>query len=264
MKTELQKIANDYKNVKLSKIPADNDFFKISSNEFLDSENIEKFHSFVAKLLYVARMCRPDILAYVSYLTTRVNKPTVNDEYKLRKLLGYLLYSIDITYRIDKNVFNSDGSIDVNCFIDSSHGLHDDLRGQTGIVIKLGSATVFARSAKQKVNTKSSTETELHGVAEEVSQAIWTKNWLESMNHKVRIINLHIDNKSTIIMLLTGKCIGRNTRHINMRTFFIKQFIDDNTIKLVFTPTDKLFVDLLSKQMQGKKLIEFTNVLMHK
>ena len=59
-------------------------------------------------------------------------------------------------------------------------------------------------------------------------------------------------------------CIGRNTRHINMRTFFIKQFIDDNTIKLVFTPTDKLFVDLLSKQMQGKKLIEFTNVLMHK
>ena len=264
MKTELQKIANDYKNVKLSKIPADNDFFKISSNEFLGSENIEKFHSFVAKLLYVARMCRPDILAYVSYLTTRVNKPTVNDEYKLRKLLGYLLYSIDITYRIDKNVFNSDGSIDVNCFIDSSHGLHDDLRGQTGIVIKLGSATIFARSAKQKLNTKSSTETELHGVAEEVSQAIWTKNWLESMNHKVRIINLHLDNKSTIIMLLTGKCIGRNTRHINMRTFFIKQFIDDNTIKLVFTPTDKLFVDLLSKQMQGKKLIEFTNVLMHK
>ena len=47
-----------------------------------------------------------------------------------------------------------------------------------------------------------------------------------------------------------------------MRAFFIKQFIiDDNTIKLLFTPAVKLPVDLLSKQMQVKKLIEFINVL---
>jgi hypothetical protein len=103
----------------------------------------------------------------------------------------------------------------------------------------------------------------LHGVSEEISQALWTKQWLEFYNIKVNPILLHLDNKSTIIMLLTGKSIGRNTRHISMRTFFIKQFLDNGTIKIVYTPTDKLFVDLLTKSIQGNKLIEFTKTLMY-
>jgi hypothetical protein len=45
-------------------------------------------------------------------------------------------------------IFKEDGTIDINCYIDSSHGVHEDCRGQTGIVIKLGDATVYARSAK--------------------------------------------------------------------------------------------------------------------
>ena len=63
--------------------------------------------------------------------------------------------------------------------------------------------------------------------------------------------------------MLSGKSIGRNTRHILIRTFFIKQYLDDNTIKIIFTPTDDLFVDMLTKTMQGEKLIEFTKTLMY-
>ena len=137
------------------------------------------------------------------------------------------------------------------------------MRGRTGIIIKLGKATIFARSIKQKYNSKSSAETELYGVSEEISQAIWTKYWLQDMGEKVNKINLFLDNKSTIIMILTGKCVGRNTRHIHIRNFFVKQFVDDGTIKLVYMPSEDLFVDLLTKAMQGEKLKRFTNHLMY-
>jgi hypothetical protein len=64
--------------------------------------------------------------------------------------------------------------------------------------------------------------------------------------------------------MLTGKSIGRNTRHINIRTFFIKQYIDEKIIKIYYMNTNLLFVDLLTKVMGGDKLKQFTQTLMYK
>jgi len=44
----------------------------------------------VAKLLYLVRRARPDILTVVSFLCTRVKEPTVDSHRKLLHLLGYL------------------------------------------------------------------------------------------------------------------------------------------------------------------------------
>jgi hypothetical protein len=187
MISNLEKIIKDYGNIKISLIPATNDFFKDSNTNILHNINDKnKFHSYVAKLLYIARFVRPDILGYVSYLTSRVQNPTFDDKLKLEKLLGYLLFTINMKFKLSNNICNEDKSITINTYIDSSHGLHSDMKGRTGIIIKkLGNATIFARSAKQKINTKSSAETELHGVSEEISQALWTKQWLEFFNIKV-------------------------------------------------------------------------------
>jgi hypothetical protein len=243
--------------------PGTVDLFKDDTEtKLLNDKDKERFHTFVAKLLFVARKVRLDLLTVVSYLTTRVQRPNVNDKVKLERLLKYLNSTLDYTYLIGGKIFNDDGTISVNCYIDSSHGVHEDFRGQTGIVIKLGEATVYARSAKQKMNTKSSAETELMGVSEEVSQAIWTRWWLEDFGFDVKDINLFQDNKSTIIMMLAGKPSGRNARHINIRKFFIKDYIDENVINPIYKNTNELFVDTLTKPIQGFKLNEFSKKLL--
>jgi hypothetical protein len=191
-----------------------------------------------------------------------VQKPNVSDKVKLERLLKYLNSTLDYTYLLGGKIFNEDGTIDINCYIDSSHGVHEDFRGQTGIVIKLGDATVYARSAKQKVNTKSSAETELMGVSEKVSQAIWTRWWLEDFGFKVNDLNLFQDNKSTIVMMIAGKPSGRNARHINVRNFFVKHYIDESIINPVYRNTDELFVDTLTKPIQGFKLNKFSKKLL--
>ena len=49
-----------------------------------------RFHSIVAKLLYLREWGRSDILMPVQFLCTREKNPTVEDERKLEKVLGYL------------------------------------------------------------------------------------------------------------------------------------------------------------------------------
>ncbi len=50
----------------------------------------EDFHSRVAKLLYLAKRTRPDILLPINFLCTRVLKPTVQDWKKLLRVYRYL------------------------------------------------------------------------------------------------------------------------------------------------------------------------------
>lgn len=48
------------------------------------------FHSMVARILYLAKQVRADIIMLVSFLCTQVTKATEEDQGKLESLLGYL------------------------------------------------------------------------------------------------------------------------------------------------------------------------------
>jgi hypothetical protein len=47
------------------------------------------FHTHVAKLLYLAKRVRPEMLTAISFLTTRVQACDQDDLAKLRRALGY-------------------------------------------------------------------------------------------------------------------------------------------------------------------------------
>jgi hypothetical protein len=69
--------------------PAKQDIFEACKTAPMLSEKA-KFHSVVAKLLYLGKRGRPDILMPVQYLCMRVRNPTTDDENKLECVLGYL------------------------------------------------------------------------------------------------------------------------------------------------------------------------------
>ena len=71
--------------------PAGNNLFNVNSDSVaLSADRKEKFHSVVAKLLYIAKRVRPDILTAVSFLSTRIQAPTDEDWVKLLRVLKYL------------------------------------------------------------------------------------------------------------------------------------------------------------------------------
>jgi hypothetical protein len=69
-------------------IPAKQNLFEVQKARVIQDR--EKFHSVVAKLLYLGKRCHPDILMPVQYLCTHVRNPMLDDQRKLERVLGYL------------------------------------------------------------------------------------------------------------------------------------------------------------------------------
>jgi hypothetical protein len=92
----------------------------------------------VAKLLFVAKRARPDILLTVSFLTTRVRDPDYDDWKKLVRLLAYLKGTGELLFVLSYNYLRN-----LTWFIDGSYASHDDMKGQSGAVLMAGECAVL-------------------------------------------------------------------------------------------------------------------------
>ena len=66
----------------------------------------------------------------------------------------------------------------MHTWVDASHTVHPDMKGHTGGVMSYELCIINTPSFKQKLNTKSSTESEVVGVNDYVPQPIWAKLFL--------------------------------------------------------------------------------------
>ena len=68
----------------------------------------------------------------------------------------------------------------IKCLIEASFGVHPDFKSHTGAVRTMGKGAIQSISRKQKLNTRSSTESELVGVDDVCTMVLWTKLFLEA------------------------------------------------------------------------------------
>jgi hypothetical protein len=65
-------------------------------------------------------------------------------------------------------------------FAAASFGVHHDMRSHTGAAITLFKGMIWAKSSKQKIITKRSTEAELVAIGDVIVQVLWLQNFLEA------------------------------------------------------------------------------------
>ena len=84
----------------------------------------------------------------------------------------------------------------VRCFIDASYGVHAASgKSHSGCAIIIGeSGPVYAKSGKQKIVTKSSTEAELVALSDGVGQGILLRNFLVEQGYKMGPAVVYQDN----------------------------------------------------------------------
>lgn len=243
----------------VAKTPASDHLFRVDEKSVgLAEEGKEFFHSATAKLLYLGKRVRPDILTAISFLTKRVQAPTVEDNDKLFRTVRYIraTQELGICLEADKNLL-------VYGYIDSSYGVHTDMKSHTGCVIGLGKGPVYSKSSTQKLNTKSSCEAELVGISDSSGQVIWVRNFLVGQGYTVGPAVIHHDNTSAIALLNNGKSTSDKTRHIAIRYFYIKDRIDSKEIKLQYLQTGEMIADILTKPLQGNLFMKLRNDLLN-
>ena len=228
--------------------PAGTDLFIMDINsEVLSQPDAERFHSRVAKLPYMAKRARPDLLTAVGFLATRVSNPTQEDWKKLARALKY----VNGTRNMWLTLSVSD-SLEIEAYIDASYGVHTDGKGHTGVCITIGSGFFYVASTKQKLVSKSSTEAELIGVSDGLSQVLWVRNFLLEQGYTIGPAIVWQDNKSALAIMEKGRSTSSRTKHINVRYFFITDRVKTGEVSLKYKPTEHMVADLLTKPVQGE------------
>jgi len=72
-------------------------------------------------------------------------------------------------------------------------------------------------------------------------------------------VKMHQDNTSTIRLAKNGRSMSDRTKHIKLRYFFIKQYIDSGEFEVVYCPTDLQVADILTKPLQVETPSAYAN-----
>jgi hypothetical protein len=88
-----------------------------------------------------------------------------------------------------------------------------------------------------------------------LSQALWTRNFLQAQGIKAKPVNLKQDNKSTICMGEKGKSTSPRKRHVAIRYFFVKDRMESGEVKMMaYLPTELMVADFFTKPLQRELL----------
>jgi hypothetical protein len=247
MSSMIEEVLQEYEVDSTVKTPAGHNLHKVREDSPpLTEREREEFHSCVAKLLYIAKRARPDLLTAIGFLCTRVSCSTQDDNSKLIRVLKYLNGTKDMTLRLS----GSNGMI-ISAWVDAAFAVHKDGKGQTGAVISIGGGAVYSKSSKQKLVAKSSTEAELIGVSDALTQILWTRHFLSEQGYNTSPAIVHQDNQSTILLAEKGRSVSGRTRHVSIRYFFIKDNIDRKEVVVQYTNTNDMVADFFTKPLQG-------------
>jgi hypothetical protein len=157
----------------------------------------------------------------VAFLCTQVQSPDVDDYKKLMRVVKYLRGCPQLSLTLE-----ADQAMVINWYVDASYAVHEDMKGHTGVVMTMGKGAAYSSSSKQKINTRSSTETELVGVNNVLGQVLWTQYFLEGQGYMVKENLLLQDNKSAMLLETNGLASSsKRTRHISIRYYFVQDKI---------------------------------------
>ena len=177
----------------------------------LSHKEAEFFHSIVATTLYLSQRTRVDLQLAVGFLCTRVKKPDEHDRKKLTHLMKYIQRTAHLPL-----ILRSDGKGTV-IYIDGAHSVHADMKGHAGVYATEGSGAMYSSSTKLKLNTVSSTESELVSVGEKLPKSLWFRLFRIAQSGNDNEDILMQDNQSCILLENNGRySAGKGSKHIDI------------------------------------------------
>jgi hypothetical protein len=119
-------------------------------------------------------------------------------------------------------------------------------------VFSLGRGATSSYSRKLKMNTRSSTETELVTADLLMPEMLWSLHFIQAQGYDAECVGLYQDNISTQLLIKNGKLSsGKRTKHIKVKFFFIKDRVDDGEKRVVDCPTKEMWADIMTKPLLG-------------
>ena len=118
-------------------------------------------------------------------------------------------------------------------------------------------------SRKQRMNTRSTTESEVVGVSDNLPKTIWLMRFLEAQGYKLNLSIMYQDNEAAIKMERNGKkSSSRRARHFDIRFSNAKDKLQEHNIKVVYCPREKMVAEFFTMPLQAAQFCRLRRIIM--
>ena len=205
-------------------------------------------------LLYLVKFSRPDILNSVQELTKAMDCANEAHCKALTCVLKYIISTNNLGIEYDSGaIVNFNGVWKIVAYCDSNFaGDKNTWLSVTGFFIYIGNNLVSWKARGQKSITLSSTEAEYVAVSEVCAEIIFLGNLLNFLGVKIDYpITVRCDNVGAIFLSYNAKNSNR-TKHADIRDHFVRQYVEDRIVKVIFVQSAENEVDTFTKKMFKK------------
>lgn len=241
----------------------------------LDQYAAKRYATVLAKLLYLAMQTRPDILYAVNVLAQYQRSPTrkhmqalIRILYYLRKTYDHGLYfragdqSLTIFESHEEGLSQTRRPIELpegmreHVYADASYGGEEEMKSRSGYVFFACGCPVVWFSKKQTTTALSSTEAEVNALVEGIKEAIWFRDFMSELGFGFNTPTMVSQDNQSVIAIAANPVHHARIKHMEIKTHFIREKINDGTVKLVYCPTELMIADILTKPLPPKQHME--------
>jgi transposase InsO family protein len=202
----------------------------------------------IGSLMYASVATRPDITYAVSALSRFLDNPGSIHWEAAKRVLRYLSGTKDFTLTYGEEHHDLTG------YTDADGASHEHRHAISGYAFLIDGGAISWQSRKQEIVTLSTAEAEYVATTHAAKEAIWLRRLIfELFTISPSPTTLFCDNQAAI-KLATEDNFHARTKHIDIRYHFIRQVITDNTLTLIYCPTDDMTADILTKSLPKWKV----------
>jgi hypothetical protein len=208
----------------------------------------------VETLLYLIKYSRPDIANVVRELSKCMDKATPAAYKEMKRVMCFIADTKDYGLKIEpeqpsKDKFNWNMVV----YTDSDWaGDKEDRHSFSGYVIFLLDVPILWKSKSQKSVPLSSSEAEYFAMSEAVKDVHFIVMVLESLGIRVQTPGtVMVDNIGAIFMAENVSATSR-TKRIDTQYHFVREFVEEGFIRVIFVRTTDNRSDMLTKNVSGE------------
>ena len=200
----------------------------------------------VGMLLWLVKHKRPDVSNPVRELSKATSEATGFAWKELRRVIRYVLDTRNLGLKMEVKSTKDDW--DLLVYTDSDYaGDKETRKSVTGYVIYLRGVPICWKSKAQRSVTLSSTEAEFVALSEAAKEIKFIVQVMWSLNMSVELpVVVRVDNVGAIY-LANNLNTSQRTKHIDVRYNYVREFVEDDFIKIYFVRTDENDADIFTK-----------------
>ena len=218
----------------------------VTPEEIADMRDVP-YTKAVGKTLYL-RLTRLDAIAAIANCARFMANPGHIHWKALKRILRYLSGTRywGLIYRATGKTLTD--LWDVILYVDSDHASDPDTRkSRYGYIIIVNGCPVAFGTGMRKKPSASTPEAEYVALTHGLRELLWLLQILKAMGVKVKTpVPVYEDNQ-TCIAIANNRMSQKRTRYVDVRYHFIRDYVEDRTIKLHYCETHKMLADILTK-----------------